>query len=408
MIAGRAECRAALPLRLGGGRGEGAAKVALLALLLCAPLTARAQDAGVAVTPTERQPPIEETDEVAPDPETPADTPSDAPTGDAPTDDAPADAASPDAAPSEADQDLEVEASEEPLEDPVDATDEPAEAPVEEAAPPDEAPLPAPRDDGTLDPCATDLRGRPIGPLQVGALDGNLGVPHRACPRQELALGGDLLLVAHTADFYGDIRANGRVRISAPILSDKVEGFLSWEAFRYQTVISSVAAAYTGLGYLAWGASGQVWNEGGGVVALTGRMVLPTTSGLDQSSQPLALDLGVTAAYRIDPAVRFHAWLTLVGSIGLGGPADPRGGVRIGAGADLRAAEWISFVLELGSGFGYQEALDFLAAQGGVRLAFSTDVGLELAVAFPFLGARAFDDGALPITASLMLAWHMQ
>jgi len=262
--------------------------------------------------------------------------------------------------------------------------------------------------DGSFDPCATDLRSRPIGPLQVSALDGQLGMPYRVCPRAEIALGGDALIVADTANFYGNIRASGRLRASM-LLDPNVEGFVSWEPLRYQTVISSVSAAYLGLGYLSYGVTARISAEKGRVYAITGRMVLPTTSGLDQASQPLGLDVGMTGAWQADANFRFHMWLVLLGSLGIGeGPPEPRGGVRLGGGADWRPYEWISFVLEIASGFGYRDGLDLVAAQAGVRLALGTEVGLELSGSLPFFGVRALDSGALPLAATLMLSWHLR
>ncbi|MFK7984643.1 MAG: hypothetical protein AB8I08_01345 [Sandaracinaceae bacterium] len=282
---------------------------------------------------------------------------------------------------------------------------EPAPAPPEPAPP-----EPAEGEPRTMGVCGTDLRARPIGPLQTwsGTADGMLGVPHRACPREEVALGGDGTVVAQTADLYGQIRASGRGRVSAPLLDPRVEGFVDWEFLRYQTVIRSVPGSYLGLGYLAFGASGQLLVEEDAVLALTGRAVLPTTSGLEFNTVPFSLDVGATGALRVDPAVRLHAWVNLVGTVQAGGPAFPRGGVRAGVGADLRAAEWLSFVLELASGFGYETALDFLSAQGGFRFGFSDEVGLEFSFSFPFLGGvRPFLDGALPVSGSLMLAWRL-
>lgn len=262
--------------------------------------------------------------------------------------------------------------------------------------------------DGSLDPCATDLRSRPVGPLQLSEVDGQLGMPYRVCPRNEIALGGDALIVADTAHFYGNIRASGRVRMSM-LLDPNVEGFVSWEALRYQTVISSVSAAYLGLGYLSYGVTARISQEKGRVYAITGRMMLPTTTGLDQSSQPLGLDVGITGAWQADANFRFHMWLVLLGSIGIGaGPAEPRGGLRAGGGVDWRPYEWISFVLEIASGFFYRDALDLVAAQAGVRFALGSELGLELAASLPFLGTRALDDGALPLTGTLMLSWHLR
>ncbi|MCA9604875.1 MAG: hypothetical protein H6719_07545 [Sandaracinaceae bacterium] len=255
--------------------------------------------------------------------------------------------------------------------------------------------------------CDTDLPARPVGPLQVGELDGFLAVPHRACPREEVALGGDVLLVADTADLYGNLHVNGRGRLSALLGDPRVEAFVSWEAVRYQALLSAVSSSYLGLGYLSWGASGQLEEREGRAFALTGRMVLPTTTGLDQSSQPLAMDLGVTGAFVLNENFRAHIWLTLLGSLGIGaGPADPRGGVRFGGGLDWRPFEWLSFVAEVQSGFFYRALLDVLAVNAGVRLALGPEVGVELAAALPLFGERAFDDGALPLGASLMVSWR--
>ncbi len=255
--------------------------------------------------------------------------------------------------------------------------------------------------------CDTDSRSRPVGPLQVGELDGLLAVPHRACPREELALGGDMLLVAHSAELYGNLHVNGRGRFSGFLGDPRVEAFVSWEAFRYQALLSAVSSSYVGLGYLSWGVSGQLYEGDEVAVALTGRMVLPTTTGLDVNTQPLAMDVGLTGAWQVDPNFRFHGWLTLLGSLGVGaGPADPRGGIRVGGGVDWRPIEWLSFVLEVQSGFLYRASLDVLAANAGIRLAFGSEVGLELGGAVPIFGDRAIDDGALPIAASLMLSWR--
>lgn len=255
--------------------------------------------------------------------------------------------------------------------------------------------------------CDTDLPSRPVGPLQVGELDGFLGVPHRACPRDEIALGGDLLLVAHSDDLYGNLHVNARGRLSALLGDPRVEAFLSWELFRYQALLSAVSASYLGLGYLAWGASGQLYEGEGRVVALTGRMVLPTTTGLDVNTQPLSMDLGLTAGFVLNENFRAHAWVTLLGSVAAGnGPADPHGGVRVGGGVDWRPFEWLSLVVELQSGLFYRALVDLLAVNAGARLALGPEVGVELAAQLPILGERAFDDGALPLAGALMLSWR--
>ena len=184
--------------------------------------------------------------------------------------------------------------------------------------------------------------------------------------------------------------------------------FLSWEPIRYQTILGAVSADYLGLGYLGWGVSAQVHRDDGRVVAVTGRFVAPTTSGLDRGTTPLSLDLGVTAAYQASAHFRFHAWLNLLGTVYTGGPAAGRAGLRVGGGADWRPYEWLSLVAEVVSGFGYRDALDLLAVSAGFRFALGTEVGLELGATMPLLGQRAYDDGALPIAATLMLAWRLR
>jgi hypothetical protein len=259
----------------------------------------------------------------------------------------------------------------------------------------------------TLDPCATTYRARPNGPLQVGNLDGNLAVPHRACPRTELALGGDFLLVADSAELYGNIRIDGRVRGSVSLLDDALEAFVSWEPIRYQAILSAVSSDYLGLGYLSFGVSGQLLAESGAVLAATSRFVAPTTTGLDQGSHPLALDLGLTAAYQATRTLRVHGWLTLLGSIGVGGPAEPRGGMRLGAGLDWAMAEWFAIVVEAVAGFGYDDPFNLFATQLGFRLAFNEEIGTELAVSLPIFAPRGLTTGALPLSASLMVNWRL-
>ncbi|MGE0786649.1 MAG: hypothetical protein AB7S26_13340 [Sandaracinaceae bacterium] len=256
--------------------------------------------------------------------------------------------------------------------------------------------------------CTPTGRARPIGPLQLGYEDGLLGVARRACARREITLGGDLLLVADGDALYGNIRINGRLAASTPLLSDDVETFVSWEPVRYQTLISAVSASYLGLGYLSFGATGRVYHTDDVAIGVTSRFVAPTTSGLDQGNYPLSLDLGATAQVQADPNLGFHFYLLVLGSLMVGGPPLPRGGVRAGAGLDWSPIEWLAFVLEAASQLGYRDAVDHIAASAGVRLALGDVVGIELGVSMPFYGQRAFDDGALPILANLTVSLHLE
>ena len=56
-------------------------------------------------------------------------------------------------------------------------------------------------------------------------------------------------------------------------------------------------------------------------------------------------------------------------------------------------------MLETASGFGYADALDFIALQAGLRFAFSDEVGAELSASFPVIGAeRALTAGWLSLS----------
>jgi hypothetical protein len=119
-------------------------------------------------------------------------------------------------------------------------------------------------------------------------------------------------------------------------------------------------------------------------------MVLPTTSGLDRRAQPLALEVGTTAEVSAFENFRFHAFVSVIGSLAMSdvAPADPRGGLRVGGGVDWVPYEAFSVVLEVASGFGYRDALDFLAVSGGLRFAFGGLIAADLGVTYPFLGSE--------------------
>lgn len=237
------------------------------------------------------------------------------------------------------------------------------------------------------DGCPTTARA--VGPSQAPFLDGQLGVPRRACLRDEVSLAEDAYLIARPADFYGNIRLGTRLSASYTI-DPTVSIWGSVELVRYQTLLSAVGNTYLGVGYLTIGGTVVYYREHDRSLAAYARLVLPTTSGLDRRSQPLALEVGTSAEVTAAENFRFHAWISALGSVALSdlAPADPRGGVRVGGGVDWVPYEAFAVVLELASGFGYRDALDFLALQGGLRFAFGDVLGVDLGVAWPFLGAE--------------------
>lgn len=230
---------------------------------------------------------------------------------------------------------------------------------------------------------------RVVGPTQAAFADGQLGVPRRACLRDELVLAGDGYLIARPADFYGNIRVGARLSGSY-VVDRTIELWGSIELVRHQSLISAISSTYLGLGYLSLGATLPYFRERDRAVAAYARLVLPTTTGLDQGAQPLALELGTTAEARGGANVRFHAWASVLGSLAISvlAPADPRVGVRVGGGVDWAPYDAFSIVLELASGLGYRDALDFLALQGGFRFAFGDTLGIDLGLSWPFAGAE--------------------
>lgn len=249
--------------------------------------------------------------------------------------------------------------------------------------------------------CDVERLSMPVGPLSVTLLDGRLGAARRVCPRTEVVLAGDLYLAADLANFYGNIHASA-VLAGSFALGERAEIFYRAELFRYQTVISSIAAEYTGSGYTSVGLMRQLWQGRGLVLGLAARLVLPTTSGLNQNTTPLALDAGVNLAWRAHRTVRIHAALTLGGSLQLSlGPVVPRGGVWVHAGVDWHPLRWLAIVAELDAGFGYRGGVDAISARLGFRFALGDRVGIELGALYPFVGAER---GLL--AAALSLSWR--
>ena len=240
-----------------------------------------------------------------------------------------------------------------------------------------------------VDACTSSRPNRASGPTQAPLLDGMLGVARHACPQRELSLAADAYLVAQPAEFYGNIRLGGRLSGSIPV-DPNIEIWGSAELLRHQTLLSAVSTEYVGLGYLSLGATGVYARGDGRIAALYSRLVLPTAIGLDRQSQPLALEVGTTGEWRIDSLLRLHAWLSAIGSVGIStlAPPLPRGGLRLGGGLDWTPWEWLSIVIEVGSGFGYRDGLDMLSAQLGLRFAFDELVGIEFSAIYPFVGAE--------------------
>ena len=244
---------------------------------------------------------------------------------------------------------------------------------------------------------------RALGPSQAGVLDGMAGVPRRACLRSEVALAGDLSLIVQPAEFYGNIRASGRLRGSV-VVADTVELWADLELVRYQSLISAVSTSYLGLGYSSLGAAFQLLDADLRAGAVYTRVVLPTTSGLDQRTFPLGLEVGASASWLAHENFRFHTWVGALMSVGISELAapDPRGALRVGGGVDWLPFEWLSLVLEVQSSFGFRDGVDYLALSGGARFALGDVIGIDLHLMWPFVGAeRVLAAAQLAVSARL-------
>jgi hypothetical protein len=236
-------------------------------------------------------------------------------------------------------------------------------------------------------PCQTG--GRPTGPVSTALLPGALGIVRDPCVRTEVgvAAGGNLLV--DTADFYGRIQVatavDGRIGVS-----DRVEVFARVEAFRLDNVIAPVSVANAGLGATALGASVLLDETERGVLAVHGRVVLPTAPFVNAA--PLALDVGLSSLRTVRNGA-VHGGLTLYGRTMLGrGPALPRGGLagRVGVVRHL-SPNGVSVVLDVPVSLGWTGGLDHLGLAGAVRLGTGgpTDARggfVELGLMAPLLG----------------------
>jgi hypothetical protein len=244
------------------------------------------------------------------------------------------------------------------------------------------------------DVCARSADAMPSGPVLATISEDELGLARRACPRTELATGARGLVVADFEDFYGQIRASGYLWASWAQTRER-EMSLTFEAFRYQQVISSVVADAIGIGRLGLGVAQRAASTEDATIGLTGRLVLPTSFGLQRLVWPFALELGVNGLWR-SPRFDLHGQLGAIGSTALSrGDADPRLGFVTTAGAQWRALGWFALALDAHLGMGYAATLDVVALAPGLRFALGERVGAELSATLPVAGRERALLGAL-------------
>ena len=245
-------------------------------------------------------------------------------------------------------------------------------------------------------PCDLLTDGMNDGAVVASLYDGGLGRAHSPCPRNELGVTGGAYLLADTANFYGHIVA-GATLDGRWAVNDRVEVYGSAEAVRYDNVIGALSSDYLGYGHTTVGASGVLWGGDRSVVALNGKLVLPTAFGLYENSWPVGADLGVAWAWAKSERFRAHAQLGGVGSGAItAASAQPRAGAEATGGVEWRFVKPVAVVADVEAGFGYTAPLDHLALGVGFRARLGDRGGLELAGLVPLAGReRALAAAAL-------------
>lgn len=250
------------------------------------------------------------------------------------------------------------------------------------------------------DPCEGLEERLEVGPLQAALREGELGLARSACPRNGLGLTGEGWLVAAPDDFYGQLR--GALRLSGSYtLNADMELFGSLEVLRYQQVISSLSAEEFGAGHLSLGATRRVQVRERRVLALTGRLVVPTLPGVYRNVWPVGVDASLVFEQVSSERLRLHGQVGLVGSVAFS-PVDsqPRLGLALTLGGSWRLLEWVAVVAEVHVVAGYSTPFDTLAPGLGLRFGGGhLRVSLEGFVPVRLAGRRE------PITAALQLAW---
>ncbi len=227
--------------------------------------------------------------------------------------------------------------------------------------------------------------GMAEGPVTAGLLDGNLGQARRACPRTEASLGAGATLVADVDAFYGHIQAGATLGGSLA-LGEGTELFATFEALRYDALLSPFPSSVLGLGHTALGAGQRLYADEQTVLALHGKAVLPTAVGLYQHAWPLGFDLGLAWRFRAAEHLTLHANLAALTSFALSaGPALPRAGIAPTLGVEVRPWQAFGAVADLVGRFGVDAPVDVLGAALALR-AGGAHLGAELGATVPLAG----------------------
>ena len=244
------------------------------------------------------------------------------------------------------------------------------------------APLPA----NAEGPCDEHAFGLPTGPVPAGILEGELGRARRVCGRSEAALDVGGLLLVDLPNFYGRVAGGLRLEGSWAFL-DRGELFGSFEAFRYDMLITPLSSSSAGIGQTTLGASYRFFDNPTAALGVNGKFVLPTATPLYTGARPLGFDVGLAAQLQAHRRVHFHLQAGLLTSVGLGkGPARPRIGAAVTAGGELRPHDTFAVGVDLYGSFGYTAPVDVFAAALALRFSDAKRFGFEIAATVPIAG----------------------
>lgn len=232
------------------------------------------------------------------------------------------------------------------------------------------------------------------GEIQLGIVDGDLGIAHSVCPTTRVGFTAGGAAIIETENLYGRILGTGILKGSLA-LSRRTEVYASIEGLRYDSIIAPISSSGIGPGYTDVGLSTQVIASDTYVLAMQGKVVLPTAFTLDKHSWPLAADAGFAASW--NPSVHWAIHGSVMGMYGMalgGGPLYPRGGITVAVGGEWRATPGFSLVVDARSGFLYTDVLDVVSAGVGVRGAIGKHAGLALEAVAPLAGRERTLAGA--------------
>lgn len=232
------------------------------------------------------------------------------------------------------------------------------------------------------------------GPLGLSFFEGDIGRPRRVCPRTEVVIGGGVMgvdvaddLIEGDGNFYATLGGGGELSGSWRF-SEKGELFASIQAVNFRFVQNAtMTRTRLGMGWTSLGVTYHGWQSEKLILAMTGRLTLPTAFGYYEHAWPLALDAGLAAEYRPLAWLGVHGQVGAIASMALGeGDPDSRAALQIVAGAEFTPLQWLGVVLDLGAQLGYDAPLDLLSVALGFRFRIWRGLGLELAAMLPYAG----------------------